>query len=193
MELESWEGFNSAHFAAGRSADQIATMLGGVVVETAAVGMAFYIPPQRLIYLGNGVYLNAGLVAVTFANNPFEIAWQMIMTEVASGGSFSFEQSSFELNTLQAGTQQADSSWNPHGAVFITPWDIPLPANPLAIDPADVDPEDVDPFTPPVFGSPSPFDPDGPLAITHSPEPATWITLACGLALVAARARRRRT
>ena len=75
MHFDSWDGYNPFQYASQDTAQALAALLGGEVVETQPA------PPQRLIYLGGHRYFNAGLIALTLMNNPYEVAMQMIEQE----------------------------------------------------------------------------------------------------------------
>lgn len=108
MHFDNWDGYNSFQYASQETAQFLAQMMGGEVVETYTMNASTRVPAQRLIYLGGQRYLNAGLVALTLMNNPYDIAMQMIILD---GYSFSGET----------------EAWQPQSGSFITPF---VPADP---------------------------------------------------------------
>ena len=112
MTFESWSGYNPQQHATQETAEALAQMMGGTVVETDPIappdsGM----PRQRLIWLGGSRYLNAGLAAVTFMNNPYEVAMGMLMADGYSEGYDDWGADSFG-NSLG----DEDWGWNPFGS-----------------------------------------------------------------------------
>jgi hypothetical protein len=84
-------GTNPLNFATQQTAQQIAAYLGGTVGVDTAAGQGFFSPGTPLalealnIEIG-GVRLNAGLVAVTYQNNPKEVADAIIRANIEGAG-----------------------------------------------------------------------------------------------------------
>lgn len=92
MHFDAWDGYNPFQYASQNTAQALATLLGGEVVESDSA------PPQRLIHLGGQRYLNAGLVALTLMNNSYEVALQMIELEAFSHAGLGFNSEDSETS-----------------------------------------------------------------------------------------------
>jgi hypothetical protein len=74
--------YNPRHFATAETADQLAEMLGGEVVEVNLGDVFSRSAPERLIVVGEA-RLNAGLVADLYSKHPKEVADQMVADTIA--------------------------------------------------------------------------------------------------------------
>lgn len=105
-------GYNPSQYATTETANQLAQMLGGQVVQTQmGPGSPFNVPNQNSLSFGSGSPLNAGLVAGMYQRYPKAVADAMMQAEFANAGigaggsAMSFNNPESQFNTNVAGGQ----------------------------------------------------------------------------------------
>jgi hypothetical protein len=114
-------GYNSTQYADLATAQQLAQALGGKLVQTTSAG-PFNVAPQYLIDFGNGVQLDAGLLAKRYSTESKALADQETSTELYNlkTGDYSYNN-----NIASApGYTPVSSQFNPPAASN-TPTQIP--------------------------------------------------------------------